>query len=241
MRTFKTIELNIHPAGWPFIGAFAGVALILTLISGILGMFGWILTAWCVYFFRDPDRFTPAIPFGRIAADGSPADFEFVIAPADGIVQSIVTGPAPLELGLPTGNYTRISTFLNVFDVHVQRSPVAGTISGKSYVPGKFVNAALDKASVDNERLALRIDTPNGRQVGCVQIAGLIARRILCYVEAGHTFALAERYGIIRFGSRVDVYLPDDIVPLVTIGQRMIGGESIMAELTSLPNVKPIL
>ncbi len=230
MRPPKTIALNIHSAGWPFIGGFAGVALILTLIDGGLGTIGWILTAWCLYFFRDPDRFTPT----RNAPDGSP----LVIAPADGIVSSIVTGPAPLELGLAAGNYTRISTFLNVFDVHVQRSPVAGTISNKSYVPGKFVNAALDKASTDNERLALRIDTPNGRQVGCVQIAGLIARRILCYVESGHALALGERYGIIRFGSRVDVYLPEDIVPLVMVGQRMIGGESIMAELTKAPIVK---
>ena len=222
MRTFKTMEINIHPAGYPFIAAFAVVSIILSAISGVLGTIGWVPTLWCVSFFRDPTRITPA----AMGVTGVR-----VIAPGDGIVSAIVSGPAPLELGLPSATYTRISTFLSVFDVHVNRMSVAGTVTGKTYVPGKFLNAALDKASEDNERLALRVDATNGRQFGVVQIAGLVARRIVCFVETGTTLAAGERFGLIRFGSRVDVYLPEDVTPLVMVGQRMVGGETIMAEL----------
>lgn len=225
MRTFKTIELNIHPAGWPFIAAFAGISALLTAISGALGMLGWILTAWCVYFFRDPDRAVPVRP-------------GLIVAPGDGVLQAIVEiDNPPAELGLPAGKYNRISTFLSVFDVHVNRFPLAGKVVGKAYIPGKFVNAALDKASEDNERLALRLEVDGGSrgqiEIGVVQIAGLIARRILCFVEPGHAARTGERFGLIRFGSRVDVYLPADIAPLVMVGQRMVGGETIMADLTS--------
>ena len=219
MRTFKTIELNIHPAGWPFIAAFAGISALLTAISGTLGMLGWILTAWCVYFFRDPDRVVPSRP-------------GLIVAPGDGILQAIVDiDSPPAELGLAPGKYTRLSTFLSVFDVHVNRFPLAGKVVGKTYIPGKFVNAALDKASEDNERLALRLEVEGGREIGVVQIAGLIARRILCFVEPGFVTKTGERFGLIRFGSRVDVYLPAGIAPLVIVGQRMVGGETVLADL----------
>ena len=220
MRTFKTIELNIHPAGWPFIAAFAGIALLLFAISGVLGTIGLVLTVWCVYFFRDPDRMTPA-------RDG------LIIAPADGIVQSIVNVPAPPELGLPAGEYTRIAIFMSVFDVHVNRFPCPGTVLAKTYIPGKFLNASLDKASEDNERLALRMQIEDGREIGVVQIAGLIARRILCFVDNGYKGTTGERFGLIRFGSRVDTFLPIDIAPQVIVGQRTVAGETVLADLKS--------
>lgn len=227
MRTFKTIEINIHPAGWPFIAGFAAVALLLYAISGVLGTIGLVLTVWCVYFFRDPDRITPNRP-------------GLIIAPADGMVQSIVTLPAaPPELGLPEGPYNRVAIFMSVFDVHVNRFPLPGVVTGKTYIPGKFLNAALDKASEDNERLALRVklDETAGKyantEIGVVQIAGLIARRILCFVDVGHKATTGERFGLIRFGSRVDVFLPTEIPVQVIVGQRMVAGESVIADLTS--------
>lgn len=222
MQTTKTIEINIHPAGWPFIGIFAVIALVMFAISGVLGMIGLILTVWCVFFFRDPVRVTPDRP-------------GLIIAPADGIVQSIVTLPAPPETGLPVGDYTRIAIFMSVFDVHVNRFPIKGNVVGKTYIPGKFLNASLDKASEDNERLALRMEIDDQKggtmQIGVVQIAGLIARRILCFIEQGYAGRTGERFGLIRFGSRVDVFLPTTIAPLVMVGQRMIAGESVLADL----------
>lgn len=220
MKVLSPLRVSIHPDGWPFIGVFAVIAAVLTAINGALGWIGWALTLWCIYFFRDPDRVTPTRP-------------GLVIAPADGIIQNIVEGEAPAELQLPAGTYTRISTFLNVFDVHINRAPVAGTITHKIYVPGAFVNASLDKASVDNERLGLKIAIEDGREIGVVQIAGLVARRIVSWVDTGQSMQTGERFGMIRFGSRADVYLPQGIAPQVVIGQRMIGGETVIADLTS--------
>lgn len=214
----KAILVPVNPAGHPFIGGFALAALLLWMISGVLGALGVIATLWCVYFFRDPDRFTPA-------RSG------LIVSGADGIVSAVTEASPPPELGLPARPLTRISVFLNVFDVHVNRIPIDGTIGAIRYHPGKFLNAALDKASEDNERNAVRIDTAEGPSVVVVQIAGLIARRIKCWINEGEAVRAGARFGLIRFGSRVDVYLPEGIAPLVAPGQRCIAGETVIADL----------
>lgn len=220
LETIKSIFVPIHPAGWMFIAIFAVVSLILALMSSTLGWLGLIATVWCVYFFRNPQRVSPI-------REG------LVVSPADGVVQTItkVTPPAELELG--EGERTRISIFLNVFDVHVNRIPIAGSISKLHYFAGKFFNAALDKASEENERQNIKITTPEGISIGVVQIAGLVARRILCDLAEGQSVKTGETFGIIRFGSRVDVYLPPDVVPMVMVGQRMVGGETVLADMKS--------
>jgi len=220
LETIKSVFVPIHQAGWMFIAIFALVALLLSLASATLGWIGLIITAWCVYFFRDPDRITP------IRED-------LVVSPADGVVQKIVTMVPPAELELGSEPRVRISIFLNVFDVHVNRIPIAGSISKLHYYPGKFLNASLDKASEENERQCIRITTSNGTHFGVVQIAGLVARRILCYLQDGQSVKTGERFGIIRFGSRTDIYLPPNVGTLVIEGQRAIGGETVLADLTS--------
>jgi phosphatidylserine decarboxylase len=224
MHGLSSVRVAIHPDGWPFIGVFAVIAAVLSAISGILGALGWILTAWCAYFFRDPDRVVPT----RAG---------LLVAPADGVVQAIVECDPPVELNmpaLPNGlRYARFSIFLNVFDVHINRMPISGTILQKMYVPGKFFNASLDKASTDNERLGLRVRLEDGREIAVVQIAGLVARRIVSWVDSDQTLKSGERFGMIRFGSRVDVYLPSDIPMQAIVGQRMIGGETVIADLAS--------
>jgi phosphatidylserine decarboxylase len=183
-----------------------------------MGWIGLIATAWCAYFFRDPDRVTPI-------REG------LIVSPADGVVQKIVKRAPPPELDLGAGERVRISVFLNVFDVHVNRVPIEGSIDKLHYHAGKFLNAALDKASEDNERQSVKITTPDGLTVGVVQIAGLVARRILCDLKEGQSVKTGERFGMIRFGSRVDVYLPPDVAPLVIEGQRAVGGETVFADL----------
>lgn len=220
VETIKSVFVPIHPAGWMFIAIFAVVSLILNLIWAPLGCAGLIATAWCVYFFRDPARVTPM-------REG------LLVSPADGVVQKIVKCVPPAELELGIEERTRISVFLNVFNVHVNRIPIEGSISKLHYHPGKFFNAALDKASEENERQSVRITTPDGAMVGVVQIAGLVARRILCDLKDGQSVKTGERFGIIRFGSRVDVYLPHDATPLVIVGQTMIGGETVIADMKS--------
>jgi phosphatidylserine decarboxylase len=208
-----------HPAGRPFIYAGAGVALLGGLLLGSwLFWLGAAFTAFCLYFFRDPKR----VP---------PARHDLVLAPADGKV--VLVGPAipPAELEMGDAPRWRVAIFLSVLDVHVNRSPVQGRISRISYRHGKFMDASLEKASEDNERNALRFDLPDGRDLACVQIAGLVARRIVCTAHEGDRLMAGERFGIIRFGSRTDVYLPIGVKPLVLVGQTMIGGESILAEL----------
>ena len=205
----------IHREGWPFIAIFAVVANLLAWIWSPLGWIGGILTVWCIYFFRDPVR---TVPVGE----------GLVISPADGRVSMIVEAVPPLELGLSDEPMTRISIFMNVFNCHVNRVPVSGTIETIAYRPGLFLNAELDKASEDNERNALIVDTGRER-FGVVQIAGLIARRIVGFVEEGDRLSVGERFGLIRFGSRVDVYLPDDYHPLVGVGQTTIAGETVIA------------
>jgi phosphatidylserine decarboxylase len=207
----------IHPEGYPFIGAFALVSLILFWIWTPLGWLGVLMTAWCAYFFRDPVRVTPL-------REG------LVVAPADGRVSLVGSAVPPEDLGLGTRPLPRVSIFMSVFDCHVNRSPVSGRIESIVYRKGLFINADLDKASEDNERNSLLIATGN-RRIAVVQIAGLIARRIVRFVNEGQTVAAGDRIGMIRFGSRVDVYLPEGVAPLVAEGQTALAGETIIADL----------
>lgn len=217
----KTLCIPVHPAGWPFIAGFAGIAVLFFWLSTTLGYIGLVLTLWCVYFFRNPERVTPV-------REG------LIVSPADGIVSMIASVPLPSELGGSDAPYTRVSIFLNVFDVHVNRAPADGEILNVVYNPGKFLNACLDKASEENERASILMKLKNHPgQIAFVQIAGLIARRIICKAVKGQKIKAGERYGLIRFGSRVDVYLPAGVEPLVCLGQRMIGGESIIADTAS--------
>jgi phosphatidylserine decarboxylase len=210
----------LHREGYRFLAIFAVVTLVLFLIWAPLGWIGVGLTVWCYYFFRDPDRVTP--------------DREGLgVSPADGVVSAIEPAVPPAELGLGSEPRTRVSVFMNVFDCHVNRLPVGGTITAVAYRPGKFLNASLDKASEDNERNGLAVELADGRTMAVVQIAGLVARRILCEVQPGDVLATGQRFGMIRFGSRVDVYLPDGVQPLVAEGQGMIAGETVLADLTS--------
>jgi phosphatidylserine decarboxylase len=214
----------IHPEGWRFIGIFGGVTLVLALISPYLFFIGLVLTGWCAYFFRTPERVTPI-------KEG------LVISPADGRVVLIERVVPHESLKLGSLERWRVSIFLNVFDVHANRIPIDGEIKDVIYHPGQFLNASLDKASEKNERNTLVIEFKNPKTkkkdtLGVVQIAGLIARRIRCDVEEDQKVKAGQTYGIIRFGSRADVYLPEDVHPLVIVGQRMIAGETILADLT---------
>ena len=214
------ILVPIHRAGWPFVAAFALASLLLGLVDDSLFWLGVVATAWCVYFFRDPPRAVPA-------RDG------LVVAPADGRVQAVAEVVPPEEMELGAEALWRVSIFLNVFDVHVNRVPVSGRIARIVYRHGKFLNASLDKASELNERNSLTLQMEDGRRFGVVQIAGLVARRIVCEVHEGQDLRAGERFGIIRFGSRTDLYLPRGVAPLVAPGQRMLGGESVIADLNS--------
>lgn len=209
----------IHKEGFVFIYIFAGVTVLLGLVWNGFGWLGTILTMWCVYFFRNPDRYTP---------EGE----SLIISPADGIVSNIEDVPLPKELGRADDElFTRISVFLSVFDVHVNRVPATGEIVDLHYHPGKFLSADLDKASEVNERQTVLMKTPSGEEIAFVQIAGLVARRILCDLEEKQKVKAGERFGIIRFGSRMDVYLPKGVAPQVIVGQRAVGGETIFADL----------
>ena len=209
----------ITPEGYPFIGAFALASLVLFWLWTPLGWIGTVLTIWCALFFRDPPRVTPV-------RDG------LVVAPADGRISQITTASPPHELGLGQVPLTRISIFMSVFNCHINRSPVAGTIEKIVYQPGKFVNADLDKASLDNERNSLVIAAGSAR-VAVVQIAGLVARRIVCFVREGQSLGAGERFGMICFGSRLDVYLPEGVAPQVALGQTAVAGETVLADLRS--------
>ena len=210
-----------HPDGYKFIAVAGAVAV------GVL-LIGWtwlaavmaVLTAYIAYFFRDPDRVAPL-------RDG------LIVSAADGVISAIERVKPPAELGLGDAERVRISTFLSVFDVHVNRAPIAGRIKRSVYVPGAFLNAALDKASDENERRALVLETSQGVEVGVVQIAGLVARRIVTFAGEGETLGVGQRFGLIRFGSRVDVYLPAGRAALVCVGQRAVGGETVFADLKS--------
>ncbi len=217
VRSISSQIVPIHPQGMPFIGGFALASLVLFWLWSPLGWIGTILTLWCAYFFRDPPRVTPV-------REG------IVVSPADGRVSLVANAVPPRELELGDRPLPRISVFMSVFDCHVNRAPVAGRIERIIYRAGSFLNADLDKASEDNERNALIIATPSG-QVGVVQIAGLVARRILCFVRVGETIGGGDRFGMIRFGSRLDIYLPEGVRPLVAEGQTAIAGETVLADL----------
>lgn len=208
----------IHPQGYPFIGGFAAVAIVLFWLWTPLGWLGTVATLWCVYFFRDPDRVTPA-------REG------ILVAPADGRISRIVSAAPPKELGLGEQPLVRISIFMSVFDCHINRSPVAGRIERIVYRAGAFVSAELDKASESNERNTFIIATGSGARVAVIQIAGLVARRIVPFAREGETIGVGQRIGMIRFGSRVDLYLPAGTRALVAEGQTAIAGETVLAEL----------
>ena len=216
----KSVIVPIHREGRPFIAVFLAAAILLWWLWTPLVVPGVILTLWCIYFFRDPERVTPTRK-------------GLVISPADGVVQMIEKAVPPSELAMGEEPRTRISVFMNVFNVHVNRIPIDGTITRLAYCPGKFVNASLDKASVDNERQAVRMETGDGREVAFVQIAGLVARRILCTLANDQIVEAGERFGMIRFGSRVDVFIPDGVEPMVCVGQTTVAGETVLADLTS--------
>lgn len=211
----------IHREGWRFVAIFAAVTLLLYWFGlWPLAALGVVLTAWCAYFFRDPQRVTPQSE-------------TLIISPADGHISAIEKLVPPPELDLPREPMIRISVFMNVFDVHINRAPVAAKIKKIVYVPGLFLNADLDKASLDNERQAFTLETNRGTHLGVVQIAGLVARRIVKFVGEGDTLKAGQRFGLIRFGSRVDVFLPIGAAVLVGVGQRAIAGETVLADLAS--------
>ncbi|MBO7097614.1 MAG: phosphatidylserine decarboxylase [Alphaproteobacteria bacterium] len=216
----KYIFPNINQDGWKFVSIFAIATALLALIWAPLGFVGLVLTVWCYYFFRDPDRVTPDIK-------------DVVVAPADGIVQMITRVTGPKELGLNDKTFNRVSIFMSVFNVHVNRAPASGQILKTHYIKGKFLNATLDKASVDNERQLLSMKTQTGKTIAFVQIAGLVARRIVCLAKDGDKYEAGQRFGWIRFGSRLDVYLPTDVEPLVCVGQSMTAGETVLARLNA--------
>jgi phosphatidylserine decarboxylase len=207
----------IHPEGYLFIGLSALATLVLFYLWSPLGWLGALVTAWMAYFFRDPPRVTP---IGE----------RLIVAPADGRVSQVTNAVPPKELDLGERPLTRISTFMSVFDCHVNRSPASGVVERMVYTKGKFINADLDKASEDNERNALVIASA-GSRIGVVQIAGLVARRIVPFIRSGEAVGAGERIGLIRFGSRVDVYLPEGVKPLVAEGQTAIAGETVFADL----------
>ncbi|CAN7517956.1 phosphatidylserine decarboxylase [Ensifer adhaerens] len=219
VNTIRNTLVPVHKEGYRFVAIFFVVSLVLGFLWEPLMWIGFVLTAWCAYFFRDPERMTPL-------------DDDLVISPADGRVSSIATVLPPEELNLSSEPMLRISVFMNVFNCHVNRAPMAGTITRVAYRAGKFVNAELDKASQENERNGLVIDTKHGA-IGVVQIAGLVARRILCWKYENGSLEAGERFGLIRFGSRLDVFLPAGSEPRVSVGQTAVAGETVLAEFGS--------
>ena len=222
IKSIRSQLAPIHPQGYPFIGGFALVSLILFWFWPPLGWLGTVATLWCAYFFRDPPRVTPV-------RDG------IVVAPADGRLSQIANAVPPKELDLGARPLPRISIFMSVFDCHVNRSPLAGRIERMVYRAGAFLSADLDKASESNERNSFVIAADGGVRIAVIQIAGLVARRIVPFVRAGEAVGAGQRIGMIRFGSRVDVYLPAGTRPLVAEGQTAIAGETVLAEIKPLP------
>lgn len=220
MDMLKTFLKPMHPEGYRFVAIFAAITAVLTLIWEPLGWLGLGCTIWCYYFFRDPKR---SVPLG----DG------LILSPADGVISLIEPAVPPPELGMGPEALTRVSVFMNVFNCHVNRAPIAGKVVAIAYRPGKFFNASLDKASSDNERNSVCLEMADGRKLAVVQIAGLVARRIVCFTKEGQSLLAGERFGLIRFGSRLDVYLPDGVHPMVALGQTMCAGETVIADLGS--------
>lgn len=213
----QAVIAPVHRAGWPFVTAGLALTLVGVLLADWLVVVGLLLTAWIAYFFRDPVRITPE-------------DDDVVVSPADGKILAVGPRVPPPELELGDQPRTCVSVFLSIFDVHINRAPASGRITTLAYRKGKFVNAALDKASEENERQTLTIQTAKAEVIGVALIAGLIARRIVRFVDEGRTVHAGERIALIRFGSRCDVYLPDGMTPLVLVGQRAVGGETVLAD-----------
>jgi phosphatidylserine decarboxylase len=213
----KDAGLKLHPDGWPYIAIAVALNIVLFWFAG---WFGWLfvpVSVWCIAFFRDPERTVPQ-------SDG------LIVSPADGVLLPVVQAVPPIELGMGDAPRARLSIFMNVFNVHVNRVPADGTVTALSYRPGKFINASFDKASDDNERMSVRLRTPTGQELAFVQIAGLVARRIRCDLRQDQQVRRGERFGIIRFGSRLDVYLPTDAAVKVVKGQKIVAGETVLAE-----------
>jgi phosphatidylserine decarboxylase len=226
MTMWGTFLKPMHPEGFRFLPIFALVTLGFFFLWEPLGWIGVGLTVWCYYFFRDPRRAVPQ-------AEG------VIVSPADGVVSLIEEAVPPAELGMEPVALTRVSVFMSVFNCHVNRAPIAGRVLAVAYRPGRFFNASLDKASDLNERNGLCLELADGRQLAVVQIAGLVARRILCWTKKGQDLRTGERFGLIRFGSRLDVYLPPGTAPLVAIGQTMVAGETVIAELGRVGPARP--
>lgn len=218
--------IPLHRDGWKFVAAFAIATVLLAQLWSGFWIIGTVATLWCAFFFRDPPRVTPQ-------RSG------LVVSPADGLVQQIGMAVPPPELDFPGESLMRVSVFLSVFDVHVNRVPADGVIDVVAYHPGRFLSAADDKASDENERQSLAMTLPDGRRLAFVQIAGLVARRILCGLKPQQGVRAGERFGLIRFGSRMDIYLPPGASVLVAVGQRMVAGESVIADLTSAEGQRP--
>ncbi len=219
MNMLKIVAVPMHKEGRKFVAIFAAITFVLGFIWEPLFWIGCGATVWCYYFFRDPVR--------MIAQQEG-----LILSPADGVVSLISDVMPPAELGLGDAPLTRVSVFMNVFNCHVNRAPIAGKITHVAYHKGKFVNASLDKASEHNERNGLTIENDVGVRIGVVQIAGLVARRIVCFVKPGDAIDVGHRFGLIRFGSRLDIYLPKGVQPAVFVGQTAVAGETILADLT---------
>ncbi len=218
----KSVFVPIHPTGLPFIIIFCLITLLISWLWSPLFFFGLVLTLWCIYFFRNPDRVIP-----------ENIDNKLIVAPADGKIIELEETIPDEQIGLPKSKYFKIGIFMNVFNVHVNRSPISGTIIKKNYVPGLFFNASLDKASKENERMSLVMNVNGKIKIAFVQIAGLLARRIVNEAQEGDKFKTGEVFGIIRFGSKVDIYIPVGSKINVLKGQTSIAGETVLAELSS--------
>ncbi len=219
LDALKLVTFAIHKEGYKFIIIFALVTALLALLSNSLGLIGLVATLWCIFFFRDPERIIPV-------------EENVIISPADGVVTRVEYGvTAPDDLGYGNKKFNKVSVFLNVFNVHVNRVPLSGTVTKVSYKPGKFLSANAAEASEENERNSVVVKTANGTEIIFVQVAGLVARRIISDLKEGQEVHIGDRYGIIRFGSRADIYLPEDVAIKSLVGQTMIGGETIIAKL----------
>ena len=219
LDALKLVTFPIHKEGYKFIFIFAIATAILALISNVLGLIGLVATLWCIFFFRDPERFVPL-------------EDNVIISPADGVVTRVEYGAeAPEELGYGKTKFNKISIFLNVFNVHVNRVPLSGAVTKVIYRPGKFLSANAEDASVENERNSVVVKNSNGTEIIFVQVAGLVARRIISDLKEGQEVVAGQRYGIIRFGSRADLYFPENVEIKSLLGQTMVGGETIIAKI----------
>jgi phosphatidylserine decarboxylase len=219
LDALKLVTFPIHKEGYKFIFIFAIATAILALISNVLGLIGLVATLWCIFFFRDPERFVPL-------------EDNAIISPADGVVTRVEYGAeAPEELGYGKTKFNKISIFLNVFNVHVNRVPLSGSVTKVIYRPGKFLSANAEEASVENERNSVVVKNSSGTEIIFVQVAGLVARRIVSDIKEGQEVVAGQRYGIIRFGSRADLYFPENVEIKSLLGQTMVGGETIIAKI----------